>query len=188
MRAFGVAEFQFMLLRRMADYQPGLVEDVVSSLGAPRLSVTHANRRWQAMIRSRTFPGGNTRYRLILGDPVAVFTRRFGDLDCEVSRWRLPLWPDLRFETVAVPGGPVLQAWLVRPDPATRPVLRTAADARPWGCVIADVDHAFGPVQHADGDAPSGWNVAFTAADDTGQARLHLARFTWGLLQTVTPR
>jgi hypothetical protein len=149
--------------------------------------VADANRRWQAMIRSRTFPGGSIRHRLILGAPAAAFTRQFGSVECEVARWPLPLWPDLRFETIAVPGGPVLQEWLVRPDPATRPALRAAADARPWSCVVADLGHAFAGVRHQDGDAPSRWNVAFTADDEAGMPVPHLARFTWGLLQTVAP-
>jgi hypothetical protein len=181
-RGFGALEFQLMLLRRMADYQPDLAESAARSLGVPRLAVADANRRWQAMLRSRTFPADD-RHRLVLGRPEMTFIRRFGAVDNEIAWWPLPLWPDLRFETISVPGGPVLQEWLVRPDPATRPALRTAADARPWSCVVADIEHAFAPVKHEDGDAPSRWSVAFTADDD---AR-HLARFTWGLLQVVTP-
>ena len=70
--------------------------------------------------------------------------------------------------------------------PGHTPVLGTAADARPGKCVIADLDHAFAQVQHEDGDAPSRWNVVFTAAGGSGKPRRHLARFVWGLLQTVT--
>lgn len=183
---FGPAQFQLMLLRRMADLQPGLVEDAVRSLGAPRLAVADANRRWQAMVRSRTFPGGSDRYRLILGEPRAAFLRRLGDITMEVSRWPLPLWPQLRFETVAVPGGPVLQEWLVRPDPATRPRLVTVGDARPWTCVVGDLAAGFTATQHHDDGAPSRWAVTFTADDGRGAPRRYLARFVWGLLQTTT--
>jgi hypothetical protein len=183
---FGPAQFQLMLLRRMADYQPALVEDAVRSLGAPRAAVADAHRRWQAMIRSRTFPGGTRRYRLILGEPRAAFLRQVGALTTEVTRWPLPLWPDLRFETIAVPGGPVLQEWLVRPQPATRPSLRTVGDLQPWGCVVGDLAGAFAAAQHLDDGAPSGWSVAFTAEDGQGAARRYLARFVWGLLQTTT--
>lgn len=186
-RGFGRMDFQLMLLRRMADYQPGLVEDAVRSLGAPRLAVADAHHRWQVMIRSRTFPGGSRRHRLILGEPEVTFSRRFGDLISDVARWPLPLWPDLRFETITIPGGPVLQEWLVRPDPATGPELGRAADAHPWACVVADLDHAFAPVEHEDAGAPSRWNVVFSAADDDGVLRRHQARFAWGLLQTVMP-
>jgi hypothetical protein len=186
MRGFGPLEFQLMLLRRMADYQPGLVEDAVRGLGQPRLAVRDANRRWQAMVRSRTFPGGLARLRLVLGPPEVLLPTEFGDLSSEVAWWRLPLWPDLRYEAIAVPGGPVLQEWLVRPDGATGPRLAVAADARPWTCVVSDVDEGFGPARHEDGDAPSRWSVEFTARDGAGRRRRHLARFTWGLLQTVT--
>jgi hypothetical protein len=186
MRTFGPAQFQLMLLRRMADYQPDLVEDAVVSLGLPRGAVADANRRWQAMLRSATFPGGNDRYRLILGEPRAAFLRRLGDITMEVSRWPLPLWPQLRFETVAVPGGPVLQEWLVRPDPATRPHLETVGDARPWTCVVGDLAAGFTATQHHDDGAPSRWAVTFTADDGQGAPRRYLARFVWGLLQTTT--
>jgi hypothetical protein len=187
MRTFGPLEFQLMLLRRMADFQPGLVEDAVTLLGAPRLAVADASRRWQTMVRSRTFPSGSARHRLILGPPRAEFLRQLGDVTMEVTRWPLPLWPELRFETVAVPGGPVLQEWLVRPDPATRPRLATAADAAPWTCVISDLEHAFTGLEHHDDGVPSRWNVTFTADDERGAPQRYLARFVWGLLQAVTP-
>jgi hypothetical protein len=182
---FGPAEFQLMLLRRMADFQPDLVEDATGALGVPRQAVNDAHRRWQAMIRSHRFPGGNRRYALILGQPRAAFERQVGALTTEVTRWALPLWPDLRFETIAVPGGPVLQEWLVRPDPGTAPRLRTVADLRPWGCVIGDLAGVFADPKHVDDGAPSRWAVTFTAADEAGTSRRHLARFVWGLLQTT---
>jgi hypothetical protein len=184
---FGPAEFQLMLLRRMADYQPGMVEDAVRDLGAPRLAVADANRRWQAMVRSRTFPAGTRRYRIILGEPRAAFQRKVGELTTDVTRWSLPLWPDLRFETIALPGGPVLQEWLVRPDPATRPQLAAVADAEPWTCVVGDFEDAFAAAAHHDDGAPSRWAVTFTADDAAGVPRRHLARFVWGLLQVITP-
>src|SRR5450755_2359769 len=168
-----------MLLRRMADFQPGLVEDAVRSLGAPRLAGGEGKRRWEAMVASRTFPGGSDRYRLILGEPRAAFLRRLGDITMEVSRWPLPLWPQLRFETIALPGGPVLQEWLVRPDPATRPQLAAVADAEPWTCVVGDFEDAFAAASHHDDGAPSRWAVTFTADDAAGVPRRHLARFVW---------
>jgi hypothetical protein len=173
-----------MLLRRMADYQPVLVREAIAALGVPPLAAREANRRWQTMVRSRTFPEGLDRLRLILGPPETLFAREFGAAVHEVAHWRLPLWPELRYEAMVVPGGPSLQEWLVRPDPATRPELAGAADVRPWSCVVADLEHAFGPVEHEDGDAPSRWTVAFASRGGTGR---YLARFTWGLVQTVSP-
>jgi hypothetical protein len=183
-RGFGPLEFQLMLLRRMADYQPALVEEAVAALGQPRSAVRDANRRWQAMLHSRTFPGGLTRLRLILGPPVTEFEQQFGDLTQVVARWRLPLWPDLRFEAIALPDGPVLQEWLVRPDPGTRPQLATPADVLPWSCVVGDLEAAFS-CSHEEGDAPSRWTVKFTIQNEAREARLYVARFTWGLVQVV---
>ncbi len=157
-----------MLLRRMADYQPVLVRQAVAALGVPPPALREANRRWQAMVRSRTFPDGLDRLQLILGPPEALFTREFGAAVHEVAHWRLPLWPQLRYEAIVLPGGPSLQEWLVRPDPATRPELARAADVRPWSCVVADLEHAFGPVEHEDGDAPSRWTVVFAGPAGPG--------------------
>ena len=44
--------FALVLLRRMADHQPGLVEDALRELGFGRSVMREANRRWQAMRRS----------------------------------------------------------------------------------------------------------------------------------------
>jgi hypothetical protein len=183
---FGRLDFELMLLRRMADHQPALVEDKVRGLGLTRADVRIANRRWQAMIRSRTFPADNRRYRLVLGNPVTVYEREFGDLRSEVTQWEMQLWPDYWFETIAIPGGcPVLQGWLVRaPGEAPPPEVRTVADLRPWGCVVAEVERWFGPVRHAEDNTPSRWSMVFAASEQTGK-RHYLAKFSWGLLQAV---
>jgi hypothetical protein len=182
-RGFATLEFQLMLLRRMADYQPELVREATAALGVSWLALREANRRWQLMVRSATFPEGLDRLRLILGPPETLDTRRFGDAVHEAARWRLPLWPDLRWEALVLPGGPSLQEWLVRPDPATRPALATAADVLPWSAVVADLQDAFGPVEHEDGDAPSRWTVVFASPGEAGR---YVARFTHGLVQTVS--
>lgn len=166
----------------MADYQPGLVEDKIRELGLPRSAVRTAHQRWQAMIRSRSFPGGNDRYRRILGRPAAEFRRQHGDLTTEITQWEADLWPPLRFETVALPGGPVLQQWLVRPDDCPPPAIATAADLRPWQCTVADVIRALGPAVRAQDEPPSRWNGVFTV-----QGARCGTRFAWGLLQAVEP-
>ena len=177
-----------MLLRRMADYQPELVSQAAAALGVPRSAVREASHRWQTMIRSPAFPEGLDRLRLILGPPEALAVRQFGDAVHQVARWPLSLWPDLRWEAIVRPDGPSLQEWLVRADPATGPALASAADVRPWSCVVADLEKAFGPVEHEDGDAPSRWTVAFGSPGGPAPAGRYLARFTHGLVQTVTPQ
>ena len=182
---FGVTEFQLVLLRRMADYQPLLVERARNRLGASRSDMRAANARWQALIRSRRFPSGLRRFRLVLGPPGAETERRVGDLACQVCCWPLPLWPDLLFEVLAGPDGTVLGSWLVRPPGTPMPSLIGRADLTPWSCVVSDVDAAFPPAEHREGSAPSRWTVAFNAPDGAGRPVPLLGHFVWGLLQTV---
>ncbi|PRH76109.1 hypothetical protein C6N75_27365, partial [Streptomyces solincola] len=142
---FGPREFQLVLLRRMGDFQPGLVEEARRELDASIAEMREANRRWQAMVRAPRGPGELSRYRRVLGEPESRARRTVGDLECEVLRWPVPLWPDLRFEVLAAPGGPAWNAWLVRAPGARGPELRTAADLRPWGCTVDEVARAFPP-------------------------------------------
>lgn len=100
---FGTTEFPLVLLRRMADFNPVLVEQAVQRLGVSRGSMREANRRWQAMIRSPGFPRGARRTAAVLGPPKATAPRRIGDLACTVQQWALPLWPGLRFEVLLGP-------------------------------------------------------------------------------------
>jgi hypothetical protein len=181
---FGRIDFQLMLLRRMADYQPVLVQDKLRDLGFARSEALAAHRRWQEILRSRSFPAGMARYRIVLGRPTEAHQRTFGDLSCEITQWKLELWPGLWFETIAVPGGAVVQEWLVRAGDCAAPALATVADLRPWGCVVGEVERRFGAVRHSDDDAPTRWSTEFTAGDGDRPAR-YRARFTWGLLQTV---
>jgi hypothetical protein len=180
----GRIDFQLMLLRRMADYQPGLVQDKLRELGFARSEARAAHQRWQEIVRSRSFPGGLARYRIVLGRPARAYQREFGDLSCEITQWELELWPGLWFETVAVPGGAVVQDWLVRAGDCAPPELATVADLRPWGCVVGEVERRFGAVRHAGDEAPTRWSTEFAAGDGPQPGR-YLARFTWGLLQTV---
>jgi hypothetical protein len=46
------------------------------------------------------------------------------------------------------------------------------------------VERRFGAVRHSGDDAPTRWSTEFTAGDAEQPGR-YLARFTWGLLQTV---
>ncbi|WP_367136167.1 MULTISPECIES: hypothetical protein [Streptomyces] len=181
--AFGPLGFQLVLLRRMADHQPGLVEDALRELGVGRAEMREANRRWQAMLRAPGRRGAGPRYRSVLGPPEATGERRIGDLAFESSAWRLPLWPDLRFEVLAAPGGAVWNEWLVRAPGAPGPELRTVEDLRPWSCTVDEVARAFAPARPLEGTAPTRWRLAFTAPDAAGERREHVVEFTWGLLQ-----
>ncbi len=114
--------------------------------GASAGDMREANRRWQAMVRSRRTRGALARYRSVLGQPESRARRTVGDLECEALAWRLPLWPDLRFEVLAAAGsGAVWNEWLVRAPGAPAPTLRTVADLRPWACTVEEVARAFPP-------------------------------------------
>ncbi|MGP3979798.1 hypothetical protein [Streptomyces sp. KR80] len=183
----GPLQFQLVLLRRMADHQPGLVEDALRELGVERAEMREANRRWQARARSPRARGGPGLYRSVLGPPEDVVRRRVGDLDCEALRWPVPLWPDLLFEVLTGAGGQVWNAWLVRAPGAAGPELRTLDDLRPWCCTVDEVARAFAPATPMEGTAPTRWRLAFTAPDATGERDRHVAEFTWGLLQRLDP-
>ncbi|MEV0096977.1 hypothetical protein [Streptomyces sp. NPDC050738] len=178
---FSPLDFQLVLLRRMADHRPDLVESARHALGASIADMREANRRWQAMVRSPRSRGAVQRYRSVLGAPETVQRRTIGDLECEALLWLVPLWPDLRFEVLTAPGGAVWNEWLVRAPGAPGPVLRTADDLLPWSCTVDEVARAFAPVRPMEGTAPTRWRLAFTPPG----GRPHIAEFTWGLLQEV---
>ncbi|MGW8377123.1 hypothetical protein [Streptomyces sp. ODS28] len=169
----------------MADFQQGRVEDALRALGADRAEMREANRRWQAMIRSPRGRGAVSRYRSVLGPPVASVPRRIGDLACEALSWELPLWATLRFEVMVAPGGAVWNEWLVRAPGASAPVLRGVEDLVPWSCTVDEVARAFPPARPLEGSAPSRWRLAFTAPDESGHLSELTAEFTWGLLQRL---
>ncbi|WP_037576856.1 hypothetical protein [Phaeacidiphilus oryzae] len=182
---FGSTEFQLVLLRRMADFNPDLVDRAVRELGETRTSMREANRRWQAMIRSSGFPRGARRHPEILGPPERTLRRRFGDLVCTARQWTLPLWPDLRFEVLLAPGGGApWNEWLVRADAKTAPTPATVAELTPWSCVVADVAAAFPPAVPREGSAPTRSQLDFTDPQDGSR---WTADFTHGLLQEVRP-
>ncbi|MGW8951503.1 hypothetical protein [Streptomyces sp. NPDC055709] len=181
MNTFGPREFQLVLLRRMADHQPGLAERARHELGASVADMREANRRWQAMVRSPRARGSLARYRSVLGEPESTARRRIGDLECDALLWPVPLWPDLRFEVLAAPGGAVWNEWLVRAPGAAGPELRTEEDLRPWSCTVDEVAKSFAPVRPMEGTAPTRWRLAFTLPG----GRPCVAEFTWGLLQRL---
>ncbi|MGV9563117.1 hypothetical protein [Streptomyces sp. NPDC003480] len=182
---FGAEDFQLVLLRRMADHNPDLVEDARRTLGVSIADMREANRRWQAMVRSPRARSSAARYRSVLGEPESTAVRRIGDVDCEARLWPVPLWPDLRFEVLAGPNGQVWNEWLVRAPGVPAPRLETVDDLTPWSCTVDEAARAFAPARPLEGTAPTRWGLAFGAPDANGVRRKVVAEFTWGLLQRV---
>ncbi|MFH9005039.1 hypothetical protein ACH4E5_17630 [Streptomyces afghaniensis] len=182
---FTPLDFQLVLLRRMADHNPGPVEDARRELGVSLADMREANKRWQAMVRSPRSRAPLSRYRSVLGDPESRTPRRIGDLDCEAWLWPVPLWPDLRFEVLTAPNGVVWNEWLVRAPGTEGPELRTLDDLAPWSCTVDEAARAFAPARPLEGTAPTRWGLAFTAPDAQGARWEVVAEFTWGLLQRV---
>jgi hypothetical protein len=182
---FTPLDFQLVLLRRMADHNPDLVEDARRQLGVSIADMREANRRWQAMLHAPRSRAAVSRYRSILGTPESVTARQIGDLACEALLWPVPLWPDLRFEVLVAPGGVAWNEWLVRAPGAPAPRLDTLDDLHPWSCTVDEAARAFAPARPLEGTAPTRWGLAFTAPDGSGVRRECAAEFTWGLLQRV---
>ena len=180
---FTPLDFQLVLLRRMADHNPDLVEDARHELGVSIADMREANKRWQAMLHSPRGRAAASRYRSVLGAPESVLTRRIGDLDCEALLWPVPLWPGLRFEVLLAPNGSVWNEWLIRAPGTPGPELRTLEDLTPWSCTVDEAARAFAPARPLEGTAPTRWGLAFTAPDAQGVPRKVAAEFTWGLLQ-----
>ncbi|MEU9152293.1 hypothetical protein AB0D59_17500 [Streptomyces sp. NPDC048417] len=172
-------DFQLVLLRRMADHNPDLVEDARRELGASIADMREANKRWQAMVRSPRSRAAAARYRSVLGPPDSESKRTVGDLECMAWQWPLPLWPTLRFEILLGPGGAVWNEWLVRAPGAPAPKLETLEDLTPWSCTVDEAARAFAPARPLEGTAPTRWGLTFTVPD----GRQVVAEFTWGLLQ-----
>lgn len=185
-------DFQLVLLRRMADHNPDLVESARHELGASIADMREANRRWQAMSRSSSRSrGAASRYRSVLGAPEATVPRRIGDLECEALLWPVPLWPTLRFEVLRAPNGAVWNEWLIRAPGTPGPALHTLDDLTPWSCTVDEAARAFAPARPMEGTAPTRWQLAFTAPEGAGQPgqgqrRRCVAEFTWGLLQRLS--
>ena len=182
---FTPLDFQLVLLRRMADHNPDLVEEARHALSASTADMREANRRWQAMRHAPRSRGAVSRFRSILGEPESVTPRRIGDLSCEALLWPVPLWPDLRFEVLVAPNGMAWNEWLVRAPGAAGPGPRTLEDLTPWSCTVDEAARAFAPARPLEGTAPTRWGLAFTAADGSGVRQDCVAEFTYGLLQRV---
>jgi hypothetical protein len=146
MKGFARREFQLMLLRRMADFQPHLVEAARFELDASHSEYMAAHNRWQSMLHARRAPRGLDLYRAVLGPPDSERAERVGDVTVTACQWRLPgLWPDLGWEVIVGVGNVVLHGWLVRAAASPVPVLEDPAGLAPWSCVVGDVVTRFPP-------------------------------------------
>ena len=157
---FARYEFQLVLLRRMADFQPELVAAAREQVGATHARYLAAHNRWQTLLHSRRAPAGLDLYRAVLGPPEDVRDRPWGDLVVAAHTWPLAgLWPDLRWEVLAGAGGGVLNGWLVRAAGAPVPELPTLDRLAPWSCVVGDVAARVPEVRVGDPDAPHRWRL-----------------------------
>ncbi len=178
MHGFARREFQLMLLRRMADFQPGLVEAAYTELGAAKSDYLRAHNRWQSMLRSRRAPSGFKLYRAVLGPPDEQQPVRLGEVTLSACRWALPgLWPDLRWEALIGVAEVVTHAWLVRAPDAPVPPLGTPSGLAPWSCVVGDALIRYPNVEQLDPMVPSRWML---------RSGLHVMTFVHGLLQEVS--
>ncbi|SHN85399.1 hypothetical protein SAMN05660350_03753 [Geodermatophilus obscurus] len=168
-------EFCLVLLRRMADLHPDLVAAALPRLGATRAEAHAAHTRWQALQHSPRAPRGLALRSAVLGPPEETEDRRFGDLDLQVRRWPVPLWPHLSSEVLSGPGGSVLQEHLVR-APGSPVPRATPGRLRVWEHTLDDVVGLRGARSVDPGVVPR-WEVHLP-----GGVR---ARFVWGLLQAV---
>ncbi|MDQ8701184.1 hypothetical protein RCO28_01610 [Streptomyces sp. LHD-70] len=183
---FAPLDFQLVLLRRMADHNPGLVEDARRELGVSVGEMREANRRWQAMCRAPRSRSAAARYRSVLGTPQTI-RRTIGDLECEALLWPVPLWPELRFEVLLAPTGAVWNEWLIRAPGTPAPPLHTLTDLTPWSCTVDEAARAFPPARPLEGSAPTRWGLLISAPEEEGgEPRPLVAEFTWGLLQRVS--
>jgi hypothetical protein len=178
--------FQLVLLRRMADFQPALVERARAGLGASATDMRQVNADWQRFIRSRSAPRGVSRFTTVLGPQTDIREQRTGDLACRLHHWILPLWPALRFEAVEGPGGGVWQEWLVRAPETAPPTVPASGELAPWDYVVGDLERLFPEVRHLPEDAPTRWVSRFGVPDGSGGMRYQRAHFVYGLLQDVS--
>jgi hypothetical protein len=174
-RGLARREFCLVLLRRMADVRPDLVAEALPRLGATRGEAHAAHTRWRALHHSPRAPRGLALRTAVLGPPEEVEDRRFGDLDLEVRRWPLPLWPHLLWQVLTGPGGQVLDEQLVRAPGSPVPVA-TGRRLLVWEHTLDDVVPLPGAAG-VDTGVPTRTEVRLPGGVRT--------TFVWGLLQRV---
>jgi hypothetical protein len=178
MHGFARYEFQLMLLRRMQDFHPELVEQALQSLDATRADLMAAHRRWSTLQWSQRFPHDVRQFSAALGPCDSERSLSYGEAVLVARRWALPrLWPDLAWEVLTDPEGMVLHQWLVRVSGEPGPLDDLSALV-PWTCVVGDVMAAHPEATQVDLRVPSRWGVV------VGD---RLLTFVWGLYQATAP-
>jgi hypothetical protein len=176
-KGFARREFQLMLLRRMADFQPGLVEAACAEVEATRKQYLDAHHRWQSMLRSARAPAGLELYQAVLGPPKQERPVRIGDAEVTACSWPLrDLWPDLSWELIVGVGNVAVHGELVRTAAGATPALGRPGELAPWSCVRGDVLQAFAGAEQVDPETPSQWVLRLDG---------YQMMFVHGLLQTV---
>src|SRR3954465_14501469 len=177
MRGLARRGFCLVLLRRMADVRPDLVAEAIPRLGATRAEAHPAHTRWQALQPPPRAPPGPRLRAGGRGPPDELEDRRFGDLDVQVRRWPLPLWPHLYWEVLSGPGGSVLNEHLVRMPGSPVPPA-AAGELRVWEHVLDDVVGLPGAAS-VDPGVVTRWEIHLP-----GGVR---AAFGWGLRSRAHP-
>lgn len=171
-----------MLLRRMYDFQPELVEAACAELSASHGEYMKAHNRWQTMLRSRSAPAGLRLYEAVLGPADERRQVPYGDAVLTAHRWRLAgLWPQLRWEALVGTENFVLHGWLVRAAGTPLPRLGPVAGLAPWSCVVDDVLARFPHARQRDPEVATRWGVDVPDGD-----MVHRLLFVHGLLQQVS--
>ena len=180
MYGFGRREFQLMLLRRMADFQPELVADAVAEMVATPAEQRAAHHRWQQLLHSPRFDQGVVGLRAALGAPELDRTHDTGVARVREQRWRMPhLWGgDLCWCSLSAESGQILNAELVRDPPSPATPGQTSPLPEPWSLVVADIAPY---VRHTRDDPMTSRTILWVPRDD-GTLTL---TFVWGLLQTA---
>jgi hypothetical protein len=175
---FARLEFELMLLRRMADLQPELVEAACTELGVSHARYMAAHNRWQSMQRSRRSPRGLDLYQAVLGPADARRSEPWGEFTLTAYGWHLPgLWPELQWEIMVGPNGVVLHGWLIRAAGFPSVDLPAVTALAPWSCVVGDIQRCYPQARQSDPQIPAQWLVYLD------NARLV---FVHGLLQIVS--
>ncbi|GAB3653344.1 hypothetical protein GCM10027589_11440 [Actinocorallia lasiicapitis] len=180
MGGLGSRGLALALMHRMRDLNPGRVEEALHEMGSSRAELREAHTLWTKWAYSRSAPKGAAAFRAALGPPLSRTVRDFGDLPCDVLRWRILPWEEFAFELLLGPGGPVWNQWFVRPGP---PKIMKLGELEPWTAVVNDVGVSFEDAANVEGSAPHHWAVDFTA-----EGAAHRALFVYGLLQRVDQR